>query len=60
MMNKPSHRPDFLLQSNTRKCKTCGEVYILNLNLKSQPEYWTCPECGPKNKTFITSLDDLK
>jgi len=59
-MKEQNIRPDFFLQSNTRKCKTCGEAYFLDLNLKLKPEHWTCPECGAKNKTFITSLDDLK
>jgi DNA-directed RNA polymerase subunit RPC12/RpoP len=59
-MSDQNQRPDFLLKSNMRRCKTCGELYVLDVKLKVQPEYWTCPECSSRNKTFITSPDELK
>jgi rubredoxin len=58
--NKKYHLPEDLQKDYLRKCRFCGYVKSLDLSLSEQPEYWICPECGSKNKTFWTPSDDLR
>jgi hypothetical protein len=64
-MNKAKknyHYPENLRNDYYRKCKQCGNMITLNLSISNdeQPEYWTCGNCGCKNKTFWTPLDELR
>jgi hypothetical protein len=60
-MKKDSyHLPKDLQKDYLRKCKICGYMKNLDLSLPEQPEFWICPECKNKNKTFWTPSDEFR